>query len=235
MFSAFWGGIIIGTLSTIWSGLDWSALANILIAVIPALLCITFHELCHGLVAFRLGDNTAKNAGRLTLNPIKHIDIIGLAMIAIAGFGWAKPVPVNMNNFKKPKTGMAITALAGPISNILLAVVFLLLFGLLQIPLANIGRGGEVLLQMIYMTAYLSCAFAVFNLIPIPPLDGSKVLFSFLPNDIYNKLMRYERFGMILLLIIVFTGVSTSFLTNAVDWVFSGLFTVAQWSYSLVI
>lgn len=208
---------------------------NILISVIPALLCITFHELCHGLVAYKLGDNTAKNAGRLTLNPIKHIDIIGLAMMAIAGFGWAKPVPVNMNNFKNPKTGMAITALAGPISNIVLSVLFLFLFGLLQIPLAKSGKGGEVLLQMIYTTAYLSCAFAIFNIIPIPPLDGSKVLFSFLPNDIYNKLMRYERFGMILLLVIVVTGVSTSFLTNAVDWVFNGLFAVAQWSYSLVI
>ncbi len=153
-------------------------------------------------------------------------------MMAIAHFGWAKPVPVNMNNFKNPKTGMAITALAGPVSNILLSVVFLLLFGLLTIPLGKVGSGGEILLQMIYMTAYLSCALAVFNIIPIPPLDGSKVLFSFLPDDMYYKLMRYERFGMILLIIIVVTGVSTSFLTNAVEWVFSGLFTVAQWSYS---
>mgnify|MGYP003428024579 CR=1 FL=1 len=91
---------MINTLKTIGSGLDWSALTDILISVIPALLCITFHELCHGLVAYKLGDNTAKDAGRLTLNPIKHIDIMGLLMIIVFKFGWAKPVPVNMNNFK---------------------------------------------------------------------------------------------------------------------------------------
>ena len=115
---------MINTLKTIGSGLDWSALTDILISVIPALLCITFHELCHGLVAYKLGDNTAKDAGRLTLNPIKHIDIMGLLMIIVFKFGWAKPVPVNMNNFKKPKSGMAITALAGPVSNIFLSIIF---------------------------------------------------------------------------------------------------------------
>ena len=223
------------TLKTIGSGLDWSALTDILITVIPALICITFHELCHGLVAYRLGDNTAKDAGRLTLNPIKHIDIMGLLMMIVFKFGWAKPVPVNMNNFKNPKSGMAITALAGPVSNIFLSVVFLFIYGLLYVSLSAAGNFGDILLKMLLTAAYLSCALAVFNIIPIPPLDGSKVLFSLLPEREYYNLMRYERYGMILLLIIVVTGVLTSILTTGVGWVFDKLFVIAQWSSSLTV
>jgi len=226
---------MIDTFKTIGAGLDWSALTDILISVIPALLCITFHELCHGLVAYRLGDNTAKDAGRLTLNPIKHIDIMGLLMMIVFKFGWAKPVPVNMNNFKNPKSGMAITALAGPVSNIFLSVVFLFIYGLFYVSLSTAGNFGEILLKMLLTAAYLSCALAVFNIIPIPPLDGSKVLFSLLPEREYYKLMRYERYGMILLLIIVVTGVLTSFLTTGVGWVFDKLFVIAQWSASLTV
>jgi len=226
---------MIDTFKTIGSGLDWSALTGILISVIPALICITFHELCHGLVAYRLGDNTAKDAGRLTLNPIKHIDIMGLIMMIVFKFGWAKPVPVNMNNFKNPKSGMAITALAGPVSNIFLSVVFLFIYGLFYVSLSTAGNLGEILLKMLLTAAYLSCALAVFNIIPIPPLDGSKVLFSLLPEREYYKLMRYERYGMILLLIIVVTGVLTSFLTTGVGWVFDKLFVIAQWSASLTV
>lgn len=199
--------------------------------VIPALICITFHELCHGLVAYKLGDDTAKNAGRLTLNPIKHIDIMGLLMMVVLKFGWAKPVPINMNNFKNPKSGMAITALAGPVSNLLLAAVVLLIFGFLGGPTAT---SKNVLLDMLLTTAYLSCMLAVFNIIPIPPLDGSKVLFSLLPERAYYRLMQYERYGMILLLIIVLTGSLNSFLTVGVKWVLSRLYVIALWSSSLV-
>ena len=120
-----------GSFRTIWQGLDWSYLTDILIYVIPALLCITIHETCHGLVAYKLGDPTAKNAGRLSLNPIRHIDWVGLAMMVVFHFGWAKPVPVDMRNFKNPRRGMAVTALAGPVSNLLLAIVALALYGIL--------------------------------------------------------------------------------------------------------
>jgi len=166
--------------------------------VIPALICLTFHELAHGYTAYRLGDSTAKDMGRLTLNPIKHIDVFGLLMMLVAYFGWAKPVPVNMFNFKRPKWGMAITALAGPLSNLLLTVAVLLLMGLLATPLAG-SAAGTVVLVMMHRMAMLGVALAIFNMLPIPPLDGSKILFSLLPDRYYLILMKYEQYGMVLL------------------------------------
>lgn len=220
----------LNTLQTIWQGLDWSYLTNILLSVVPALICITFHEVSHGYVAYRLGDTTAKDAGRLTLNPLKHLDVLGLLMMVVFRFGWAKPVPVNMYRFQNPKRGMAITALAGPVSNVLLAIVFLFLYGVLFLPL----RGSGIVLQMIYLTAYISIAFAVFNIIPISPLDGSKVLFSFLPSEQYDKLMHYERYGMLLLLVVVATGVLGKPLTAVTGAVFDKLFVFAEWGYELI-
>ena len=218
------------TFRTIWQGLDWSYLTDILVSVLPALICITFHETCHGLVAYKLGDPTAKRAGRLSLNPLKHIDWMGLAMMVVFHFGWAKPVPVNMLNFKNPKRGMAITALAGPVSNLLLAIVALALYGPLYICSA-LGYGGAVvsfLAQTVGTTAYLSLALAVFNLIPVPPLDGSKVLFSALSDRAYWKLMHYERYGMIVMILLVATGVLGTPLSNATAAVFEWLFPIAQ-------
>lgn len=204
--------------------LDWSVLTGMLLRVVPALLCITLHELAHGFTAYRLGDNTAKQMGRLTLNPIKHIDVVGLIMMMLFRFGWAKPVPVNMHNFKRPKWYMAITAIAGPVSNILIAVVAFAIFGLTFTALGgafvfsaggvtiNAEGVGSVVIEIIYLTAYLSTALAIFNLLPIPPLDGSKVLFSLLPERVYFKLMRYERYGMIVL--VIFLSVDRIFNTN---------------------
>lgn len=226
---------IINSLVNYFSGLDWSKVTDALILIIPALLCITFHELCHGLVAYKLGDNTAKNAGRLTLNPIKHIDILGLIMIIIFKFGWAKPVPVNMNNFKNPKRGMAVTALAGPVSNIVLAAFVMLIYGFFYNALASGGTVATVIQQMLIATAYISCALAIFNVIPIPPLDGSKVLFSLLPEKAYYKLMRYEKYGFIVLLVLVWANVFTPFLTNGTQAVYDWLAGIAQWSYSLTV
>lgn len=212
----------------IWKNLDWTVPVQIVMNILPSLLCITLHELSHGYVACRLGDTTAKNAGRLTLNPIKHIDIMGLLMMVVFRFGWAKPVPVNMYRFKNPKKGMALTALAGPACNFLLAGVFLFLYGLLFYPLHTGGTVAETVLQLIYTTAYLSLSLAVFNLIPIPPLDGSKVLFSLIPDENYFKLMRYERYGMILLLVLVSTKVLGGPLTTATSWLFDKLFVLAR-------
>ena len=212
--------------------LDWSVLINILMGVIPSLICITLHELSHGYTAYLLGDNTAKNAGRLTLNPVKHIDLFGLIMMAVFHFGWAKAVPVNMRNFKNPKKGMAITALAGPAMNVVITVVFLFLYGLLYEPLGG-STWGHYVLQMIYLTSYISIALAVFNLIPIPPLDGSKILFSLMNDEQYAKLMRYERYGMVLLLALVWSGVLGSPLSNAVGFVYDRLFAIAEFANGL--
>ena len=209
----------------IWKNLDWSVPVQIVVNILPSLLCITLHELSHGYVAYRLGDTTAKDAGRLTLNPIKHIDIMGLLMMVVFRFGWAKPVPVNMYRFKNPKKGMAVTALAGPACNFLLAGVFLFLYGLLFYPLYTGGAVAETILQLIYTTAYLSLSLAVFNLIPIPPLDGSKVLFSFIPDESY---------GMILLLVLVSTKILGGPLSTATSWLFDKLLVFAEFGFRLV-
>lgn len=219
-------------MNNILKNLDWSVLLNMLYAVIPALICITFHEVSHGWVAYLLGDKTAKNMGRLSLNPLRHIDIFGLLMMVVFKFGWAKPVPVDMRNFKNPRTGMAVTALAGPVSNLVLAAVALFLYGALYQPLYGASWGSTVL-ELISTTAYLSVALAVFNCIPIPPLDGSKVVFALLPDRDYYQLMRYEKYGMIALLVIVMTGTLSTPLYNATSAVFNFLFGIAQFSAKL--
>ena len=219
----------------VWQGLDWSYILDMVISVIPALVCITLHELSHGLVAYWMGDDTAKRMGRLTLNPVKHIDWWGLLMMVLFKFGWAKPVPVNMYRFKNPKRGMAITALAGPVSNVLITVVCLVLYGLLYRPLYLSGSAaGAVVMELIVMTGYLSISLAVFNLLPVSPLDGSKVLYSFLSDSAYEKLMRYERYGMILVMILVATGGLSGVLSSVTGWVFDKLFVVAEVTFDLV-
>ena len=218
------------TFRTIWQGLDWSYLTDMLMSVIPALICITFHETCHGFTSYALGDPTAKRAGRLSLNPVKHIDWMGLAMMVVFKFGWAKPVPVNMLNFKNPKRGMALTALAGPVSNVFLCAVMLALYGPVYIFVA-MGVGGDVLpivIRMVASTAYLSLALAVFNLLPVPPLDGAKVLYSVISDRNYMKLMFYERYGMILMLILVSTGILGTPLSYVTESLFDLLFPIAQ-------
>ncbi|MBQ9687216.1 MAG: site-2 protease family protein [Oscillospiraceae bacterium] len=219
----------ISGIKTVWEGLDFSYLLSIILAVIPSLICITLHELSHGLVAYRLGDDTAKNAGRLTLNPLRHLDPMGLLMMVVFRFGWAKPVPVNMFRFKNPKRGMAITALAGPLSNVVITLVFLLLYGALYIPLEG-SAAGEYFLEMLELTAYISLGFAVFNMLPFPPLDGSKVLFSLMSDEGYRKLMRYERYGSLALLLLVWTGILGRPLSTAVRYLYRLLVPLAQWA-----
>ena len=212
--------------------LDWMKLVDMLLSVIPVLICITVHECCHGLCALWLGDDTAKRAGRLSLNPIKHFDVIGFIMLVTVGFGWAKPVPIDMRRFKNPRQGMALTALAGPASNIVLAIVMLFIFGLLYVPL-QANTVGYYVLVSIMRTATLSISLAVFNIIPISPLDGSKVLFSFLPDEWYYKLMRYERYGMLVLVLLTMTDVLSKplgFLPQNVD---DKLVIFAQWGMDI--
>lgn len=205
---------------------NWGGLLNLLGRVAGVFLCLTVHETCHGLAAYALGDPTAKRMQRLSLNPLHHIDWLGLASMVICGFGWAKPVPVDMRYFKNPRLGMAFTALAGPVSNFLLALLLLFAASLLPaLAPANVVAAG--LFSFCASTAVLSIGLGLFNLVPIPPLDGSKVLFSILPEKAYYTLMRYERYGMAVLLLLVWLDVGGSYLSNAIYEVFrwmAGLF-----------
>ena len=164
-------------MNEILQNLDWSVLTDLLLSVIPALICITLHEFSHGYAAYLMGDDTAKRMGRLTVNPLRHIDVMGLVMLALLHFGWAKPVPVDMRNFRKPKLGMALTALAGPLMNMVIACVAMIVYGLV-FPILHGSAVGLYALKMLYITASLSVSLAIFNLLPVPPLDGSKVFFA---------------------------------------------------------
>ena len=220
-------------MSNFLNNLDWSVLTDALLSIIPALICIILHEMSHAYVAYRLGDNSAKELGRLTLNPIKHLDVFGLLAMMFIGFGWAKPVPIDYRNFKNPKRGMALTALAGPVTNLLIAVVVLFFYGLLYIPLSA-GSVGLIALEMIYRLALFSTSLAVFNILPIPPMDGSKFFFAIASDELYFKIMRYERFGFILILILAFSGKLWGPLSTAINFVFEKLFIVAQAGLDLV-
>ena len=189
--------------------LQFDSLLDTVVVVTAALLCITFHETCHGLAALWMGDDTAKRAGRLSLNPLRHVDIMGLIVMAVAKFGWAKPVPIDMRKFRNPKAGMALTALAGPVSNLVLALFAMLLRAVAVIVYYRNGAS-EIWQWIILFFEYvviLSAGLSIFNLFPIPPLDGSKVLFAILPAKWYEKLMRVERYGMILLAVLLLTNV----------------------------
>ena len=223
---------VISELKTIWEAFDFTYILSIIMGLVPSLLCITLHEISHGLAAYSLGDDTAKKMGRLSLNPIKHLDPMGLLMMLVFRVGWAKPVPVNMYKFKNPKAGMAVTALAGPLSNVLISVVFLFLFGLLYMPLCD-STVGLYVLEMLKLTAYMSIGLGLFNLIPVPPLDGSKVLFSCLSNDNYYKLMRYEKYGSIIMILLVVSGLLGKPLSSAISYVYSALTVFADFGIEL--
>lgn len=194
---------------------------RIVVSVLPILIAITFHEVAHGFVANKLGDPTAKFSGRLTLNPIVHIDLVGTILMPVLlfvftngqfVFGYAKPVPINPMNFRDPKKDMAVSAAAGPVTNILLAVVsqlilkIILLFGV-----QSAGVGSAVLVPLAMMFEYsilINIVLAVINLIPIPPLDGGRVLIGFLPHKHAVSYSRIEPYGFIIVIILLMTGIA---------------------------
>jgi Zn-dependent protease len=202
-------------LQSILNYFDWSNLGDLIIRVVAVFLCIVIHEISHGFVANLLGDPTAKQSHRLSLNPLHHIDPIGLILMVVVGFGWAKPVPVNLNYFKNPKSGMALTSLAGPLSNFVLAFVAMWIAGLV-INSGSLGTFAQYLLAFLIITAVRSIGLGIFNLIPIPPLDGSKVLFSVLPDRYYYQVLRFERYGFFLLFLLVATDFGGGWITNAI-------------------
>ena len=219
-----------------WLGqLQWDKALELLITASAAILCITFHETCHGLAALALGDQTAKRMGRLSLNPMKHVDLGGLLMLMIAKVGWAKPVPVDARYFRNPRAGMAIVSIAGPLSNVLLSAISAAgytasMFYAIYLEQAWLNWLGE----FFYYVFYISAGLAVFNLLPIPPLDGSKVVFSFLPKKYYWKLMRYERYGMLLLMGLLLTGMLDIPLNFLREGLTGALVPISEWTLELL-
>lgn len=192
---------------------------RILVGVPIALLSLSVHEAAHGWVSYKLGDPTPRAEGRITLNPLAHLDLMGTILMILTGFGWAKPVSVNPRYYKNVKTGMALTALAGPLSNFLLAFVSVFLSCVLSLIFIRTGINAGVakfINGFLWQLAETNLSFMVFNLIPIPPLDGFKVAGIFLPNRIYYNVLRYERYSMILIMVLSLTGALGSVITNGV-------------------
>ena len=195
-------------------------LLSLLVSVPGLLLCLSLHEAAHGYTAYRLGDPTAKNAGRLTLDPVKHLDPVGTICLLFFHVGWAKPVPVNTRYFKNPRRDTALVSLAGPVSNFLLAAVLLFIR---QFLIFSSVMPVYVLGLMVHYAAIMSIGLGVFNLIPVPPLDGSKILFSFLPWQQAAKYAKYEQYIQFGLLVLLFVGVLDVPLDFCISHIYSWL------------
>lgn len=205
-------------LGYIFSGNVQMVLLLVLSRAFVVFVCMPVHELAHGWAAYKLGDDTAKSQGRLTFNPFAHLNPIGTIMIFLFGIGYAEPVPINPLNFKDYRRGVALTAAAGPISNLIMGFASALFYSLFYM---IYGKTGSVALMFIsllfFYSAQVNVSLAVFNLIPIPPLDGSRILAMVLPDKAYEKYFRYERIIMIVLIVLLFTGILNapiSFLVN---------------------
>lgn len=206
-----------------------------IIYVVPAILiALSLHEMAHGWASYMLGDPTPKAQGRLSVNPLNHLDLTGTLLLLFAGFGWAKPVQVDSRYYENPKQDMVKVALAGPIMNFLVAFVALFCIGLmeeLQVPYNTLS---SYVSNLLFYIAIIDIGLGLFNLIPIPPLDGSKVLFAILPAKSYFAYMQYEQFGMILLLAFIIFGAFDGFLITARTSIINGMLEIVSKIFTLI-
>lgn len=224
-------------------GGDWrSYVISMLLALPIVLLSLSVHEAAHGLAAYKLGDPTARNLGRITLNPMRHLDILGFACMILAGFGWANPVPINSRNFRKPRRDLALSALAGPLSNLLLSFIFLLLlrfvgFGWLwkvSFPTQFAATCAYFFVLFLYYGVQMNVTLAVFNLLPVPPLDGSRILSLVLPPRLFYKYVRYERQISLVVLLLLLLGPLSRLIQFITSLILSGMFAMVGMSGFLI-
>lgn len=220
------------------------SISTVITALISSLIIIFFtfpmHEWAHAFVASKLGDPTPGYQGRLTLNPFAHIDYFGALTLILFGIGWAKPVQTNSRYFNNIKRDVALTAAAGPIMNLLLAFVFMIISNLYIVFISPITNNGnyEILTgiySVIYYYIYINISLAIFNLIPIPPFDGSKILFAFLPVRAYLKVMEYERYFRIIIFILIFSSAGSGVLSLLTNKVSNALWFVANLPFNLIL
>jgi len=199
-------------------------ITELIILAPPLLFALTFHEFAHGFIAYRLGDPTARDAGRLTLNPLKHLDPLGTIAFFFIKFGWAKPVPVNPSYFQNPKKDMLWVALAGPLTNLALAVISAILtkgIWLLATILPYSSATEAILVpvnSMLIASVWINLVLCIFNFLPIPPLDGSRILMGLLPNNLALSYMRIERFGFIIIIVLAFSGVLSKVIVPVISF-----------------
>lgn len=219
-------------------------LMDIVIGVPITLIALTGHEFAHGWVSSKLGDPTPERDGRLTLNPLAHLDVVGTILMILTGFGWAKPVMVDPRYYKNQKRGMAITAIAGPLANLIMAFIAMLIFAVVVVISAKLGGGimpqnASMFVQFVwrfaFLLAYRNLCFMVFNLIPIPPLDGSKVLGLFLPNRIYYRMLQYERYAIILIMLLSISGAFNKIIGTGVNVVLTGMVNLLDLAIGLIL
>ena len=215
-------------------------LIGLLLSAPGVLIAITFHEFAHGYAAYKLGDNTAKSQGRLSLNPFAHLDPIGTLLLLVAGFGWGKPVEVNPRNYTRKMSmekGEAIVSAAGPLMNFVLAIIFTLIYcAIYKFASATFlaSKVGWVILLLVSSTISINIGLGVFNLIPLPPLDGSKVLNHFLPYNAKEWFARYAQVFYIIFVVLWITGLAGTIISPIIDWVYKGITTLVAMLFGMV-